>query len=67
MMIDKLHSLIGNTARFATPKEAEMILHYHEEMLRHQVTLKDLTNKKNRMLHLLKMRSGEKTPRKEMK
>ena len=66
-MIDKLYSLIGNSARFASPKEAEMILYYHEEMLRHQVALKDLTNKKNKMLHILKKRSGEKAPRKEMK
>lgn len=61
-MIDKLHTLIGNTASFATPKEAEMIIHYHDEMTRHHVALRDLTNKKNKMMHILKMRSGEKTP-----
>lgn len=61
-MIDKLHTLIGNTACFATPKEAEMIIHYHNEMTRHHVALRDLTNKKNKMMHILKMRSGEKTP-----
>ena len=60
-MIDKLYSLIGNTARYATPKEAEMILHYHEELSRHHVALKDLTKKKNKMMHILKKRSGEKT------
>lgn len=64
-MIDKLHTLIGNTARYATPKEAAMILHYHEEMTRHHIALKDLTNKKNKWMHILKMRSGEKTPTKK--
>ena len=59
-MIDKLYSLIGNTARFATPKEAEAILHYHEEMSRHHVALNDLTKKKNKMMYILKKRSGEK-------
>ena len=63
-MIDKLYSIIGRSAEFATPKEAEMIEYYHQEMLRHQGILKDLTNKKNKMLHILKKRSGEKTPRK---
>lgn len=58
-MIDKLHSLIGNTANFATPKEAEAILYYNEEMFRHRVALQDLTNKKNKMMHILKKRSGE--------
>ena len=63
-MIDKLYSIIGRSAEFATPKEAEMVLHYHEEMLRHHMALKDLIDKKNKMLHILKKRSGEKTPRK---
>lgn len=58
-MIDKLYSLIGNAARYATPKEAEMILYYHDEMSRHHVALKDLTEKKNKMMHILKKRSGE--------
>lgn len=47
-MIDKLHSLIGNTARFATPTEAKMILYYHEEMLRHHVALRDVVGIKIR-------------------
>lgn len=57
-MIDKLYSLIGNTARYATPLEAKMILHYHEEMSRHHVALKDLTKKKNKMMYILKKRAG---------